>query len=365
MFSGNGNAPHPRLHQRQKLLFLALHLIDRDRGELGGVVVGVLQNREAAEDFAALQDLAADGADHMFEAELVRIGVITLGAGEFAEADRHHLEEAAFDFAREIGVPFDAADQENAGGIEGVAIHEGLDSIRRAAERNHVERTDDRASHGGFVDSEMIEHGGLAFGVRGSVAAHGGEEERLEAARFPEIDDVADDGGEVGDASAADADGDARSGREIGAEVGGGQLAGDGRGDVVKLVVGEILADGEEAGEGHNGIIPNGLVLCNGANLLKNLHATRLILGETAMNLTIKLPDEDVQVLEAKATARGVSAEEYALQVIERDLAPEWLRESWTDAKETGLDRLSMDEIDAEITAARQFRREIRPQLGS
>jgi plasmid stability protein len=75
------------------------------------------------------------------------------------------------------------------------------------------------------------------------------------------------------------------------------------------------------------------------------------------MNLTIRLPDEDVQVLKAKATARGVSAEEYALQVLEQDLAPEWLRKSWASAKEAGLDGLSMDEIDAEIAAARKTRR--------
>ena len=39
------------------------------------------------------------------------------------------------------------------------------------------------------------------------------------------------------------------------------------------------------------------------------------------MNLTIALPDEDVQALRAKATARGVSAEQYALEVLEHDLA--------------------------------------------
>ena len=39
------------------------------------------------------------------------------------------------------------------------------------------------------------------------------------------------------------------------------------------------------------------------------------------MNLTIQLPDEEVPVLKAKATARGVSAEQYALQVLEQDLA--------------------------------------------
>jgi hypothetical protein len=39
------------------------------------------------------------------------------------------------------------------------------------------------------------------------------------------------------------------------------------------------------------------------------------------MNLTIELPDKDVQALKAKAKARGVSAEQYALEVLEQDLA--------------------------------------------
>jgi len=71
------------------------------------------------------------------------------------------------------------------------------------------------------------------------------------------------------------------------------------------------------------------------------------------MTLTIELPDEQTQTLKAKATARGISAEQYARQVLEQDLAPEWLRKSWESAKQSGLDRLSMDEIDAEIAAAR------------
>jgi plasmid stability protein len=75
------------------------------------------------------------------------------------------------------------------------------------------------------------------------------------------------------------------------------------------------------------------------------------------MNLTIKLPDQDVPALKAKATALGLSAEQYALKVLEQDLAPEWLRKSWESARESGVDQLSMDEIDAEIAAARKARR--------
>jgi len=38
------------------------------------------------------------------------------------------------------------------------------------------------------------------------------------------------------------------------------------------------------------------------------------------MTLAIELPEEEVQALNAKARRRGVSAEEYARQVIEQDL---------------------------------------------
>jgi len=37
---------------------------------------------------------------------------------------------------------------------------------------------------------------------------------------------------------------------------------------------------------------------------------------------------------------------------------PDWLQESWESAKQRGLDHLTMDEIDAEIAAARRARRE-------
>lgn len=74
------------------------------------------------------------------------------------------------------------------------------------------------------------------------------------------------------------------------------------------------------------------------------------------MNLTISLPDADLRALEAKAKAQGMSAEQYALHVLEQDLAPDWLRKSWASAEQTGLAQLSMDEIEAEIAAARRAR---------
>jgi plasmid stability protein len=83
------------------------------------------------------------------------------------------------------------------------------------------------------------------------------------------------------------------------------------------------------------------------------------------MTLTINLPDAQTEVLAAKARARGLSTEEYARQVLEQDLVPEWLQKSWESSKQAGMDQLSTEEIDAEIAAARKARRESRLQPGS
>lgn len=79
------------------------------------------------------------------------------------------------------------------------------------------------------------------------------------------------------------------------------------------------------------------------------------------MNLTISLPDADVRALEIEAKAQGMSAEQYVLHVLEQDLAPDWLRKSWSSAEEAGLGQLSMEEIEAEISAARRARRSSGP----
>jgi plasmid stability protein len=79
------------------------------------------------------------------------------------------------------------------------------------------------------------------------------------------------------------------------------------------------------------------------------------------VNLVIDLPEDETLALKAKAKAQGLSAEEYARQVLEHDFAPEWLRQCWATAQRTGADRLSMEEIDSEIAAARKARRERYP----
>jgi len=53
--------------------------------------------------------------------------------------------------------------------------------------------------------------------------------------------------------------------------------------------------------------------------------------------------------------------EQYAHQTPEEDFPPDWLQKSWQTADETGLDQLTLEEIGAEISAARKAR-QFRPQ---
>jgi hypothetical protein len=56
---------------------------------------------------------------------------------------------------------------------------------------------------------------------------------------------------------------------------------------------------------------------------------------------------------------RSVGEDEgISIRVLAPGSATEWLQESWESAQRLGLDRLSMEEIDAEIEAARKARPE-------
>jgi hypothetical protein len=52
--------------------------------------------------------------------------------------------------------------------------------------------------------------------------------------------------------------------------------------------------------------------------------------------------------------------EEIIIRTTTSPSAPEWLQASWQSAKEQGLDRLTLEEIDEEIAVARKARREPR-----
>jgi hypothetical protein len=52
--------------------------------------------------------------------------------------------------------------------------------------------------------------------------------------------------------------------------------------------------------------------------------------------------------------------EEITIRATSTPSAPEWLQASWKSAQERGLDQLTLEEIDAEIAAARKTRPEQR-----
>ena len=52
--------------------------------------------------------------------------------------------------------------------------------------------------------------------------------------------------------------------------------------------------------------------------------------------------------------------EEISIRTITPPPPPDWLKESWESAKRQGVDQLSIEDIDAEIAAARKARRERR-----
>jgi hypothetical protein len=91
------------------------------------------------------------------------------------------------------------------------------------------------------------------------------------------------------------------------------------------------------------------------------------ILGDngnrTTRRMTYKAKDlsPDQKTVIESLLGRSISEnEEISIRATAAPTAPGWLQASWESAQEQGLDRLSMEEIDAEIDAARKARREPR-----
>ncbi len=128
--------------------------------------------------------------------------MISLGAGEFSETERHHFEKAALDLACEIRVPLYPSHQHYAVAFERVAVYEALNAVRSFADGNYVQLAYYRTTHGAFMHAEVREYVGLALRGCRAMAAHSREDEGPKALRFPIIYDHTDDDGQVGDAAA-------------------------------------------------------------------------------------------------------------------------------------------------------------------
>jgi hypothetical protein len=67
-------------------------------------------------------------------------------------------------------------------------------------------------------------------------------------------------------------------------------------------------------------------------------------------------PDQKMAI--ESLLGRSVAEDEaISIRTMASASAPEWLQQSWESARRLGLDRLSTEEIDAEIAAARKARR--------
>lgn len=70
-------------------------------------------------------------------------------------------------------------------------------------------------------------------------------------------------------------------------------------------------------------------------------------------------PDQKIAI--ESLLGRSIAAnEEISIRTTISPSTPEWVQKSWRSAKQQGVDQLSMEEIDAEIAAARKAGREAR-----
>src|SRR5262249_25113170 len=141
------------------------------------------------------------------------------GALVFAEADEHHLHEAALELALEPGVGFDAVDDEDVIGPGSIAREVNGDALRRTVQNDGFHVAPDRAAAETLGDAVIGENAPLSLGRAAAVAAHGRHDERLRAEVLEMVHRRLNDEMDASDAAAAGGDGDALSGPDTRAEV--------------------------------------------------------------------------------------------------------------------------------------------------
>ena len=159
----------------------------------------------------------ADRADDAVEA-VVDNGLVVQGcAFVLAQADEHHLVQAAFDFADKVSVRLDAANDGNVVGFKGVFVEKDGDAVLG---RTHLDGFHGRLNGCAgvlFGDAVAFDDFLLRLGDAAAVAAHGGDEEGLEAEGLELGHEAFDHERDIGNAAAADRDGDGLAGIDFGA----------------------------------------------------------------------------------------------------------------------------------------------------
>ncbi|MFN9939175.1 MAG: hypothetical protein ACK56I_06845, partial [bacterium] len=111
--------------------------------------------------------------------------MISLRPGELPQANRHHLEKAALNLARKVGMPLHPPNQHHPIGPVRLFVEEGFNAVGVPSQGNHFELADHRATHGRLRDLVVGQHVRLPFRRRRPVTAHGRENERLTTSLLP------------------------------------------------------------------------------------------------------------------------------------------------------------------------------------
>jgi hypothetical protein len=108
--------------------------------------------------------------------------------------------------------------------------------------------------------------------------------------------------------------------------------------------------------------------LAPGSQFRVTMPSPRPTLGRNTLEIELRMthkvkdlsPDQKMAI--ESLLGRSIAEnEEISIRTTTSPAAPEWLQASWQSAQEQGLDQLSVEQIEAEIAAARKSRREKRP----
>ncbi len=191
---------HELLVLRQKLLLAAGDVFGWDRLEIGRLVVGVLDRRDAEQDLPRVDDLPAD-LDHEIPDAPNAVAVQGEGLLVLAETDGGHLEEAALDRAAKVRVGLYPVHHDDAVGLVGDPVHVDRNAARRLAELHHVHGRPD------LRPTELLRHAqapkdlDLPLGRCPAVAPHRRHDERLGPHLPQDGDEGAEDDVYLGDAA--------------------------------------------------------------------------------------------------------------------------------------------------------------------
>src|SRR3954469_26042116 len=116
----------------------------------------IFNNGEPTNHLARPQYVATDRFHNGTQALTRSVGMVDARSTRLSESDGAHLHEPTLYRPFETRVPFDPVDEEDALARHGDTIDPCLETFRRGPERNDLERTDDRATDGGFRYAVML-----------------------------------------------------------------------------------------------------------------------------------------------------------------------------------------------------------------